>query len=209
MPSDLLFTRALLLWGLRNVWKSSVDHDVAGRKYTHSWAANWDYPFNQNDQQSRPCSSPQMSPFITLRTRDFPQVKVVATNLNVAEEALEAYQREKQQRLNELLVVIPLKLHQVTGLERVSRPGCAGEPPQPGFPRKDAWVTREKKCSPLLRILPKQQHPNFSYPFSDCWGRVMAKHTYFLMAHYHFQSPMNCFRSDEMSLWLNFYKFIF
>ncbi|XP_045641123.1 cilia- and flagella-associated protein 44 isoform X3 [Ursus americanus] len=41
------------------------------------------------------------------------KVKVVATNLNVAEEALEAYQREKQQRLNELLVVIPLKLHQV------------------------------------------------------------------------------------------------
>jgi hypothetical protein len=37
----------------------------------------------------------------------------VATNLNAAEEALEAYQREKQQRLNELLVVIPLKLHQV------------------------------------------------------------------------------------------------
>ncbi|XP_045758828.1 cilia- and flagella-associated protein 44 [Mirounga angustirostris] len=41
------------------------------------------------------------------------KVKVVAANLNVAEEALEAYQREKQQRLNELLVVIPLKLHQV------------------------------------------------------------------------------------------------
>lgn len=40
----------------------------------------------------------------------------MATNLNMAEEALEAYQREKQQRLNELLVVIPLKLHQVTGL---------------------------------------------------------------------------------------------
>lgn len=41
------------------------------------------------------------------------KVKVVATNLNAAEEALEAYQREKQQRLNELLVVIPLKLHQI------------------------------------------------------------------------------------------------
>lgn len=38
----------------------------------------------------------------------------MAANLNAAEEALEAYQREKQQRLNELLVVIPLKLHQVT-----------------------------------------------------------------------------------------------
>lgn len=47
-------------------------------------------------------------------SRGFVQVKVVATNLNAAEEALEAYQREKQQRLNELLVVIPLKLHQVT-----------------------------------------------------------------------------------------------
>ena len=41
----------------------------------------------------------------------------MATNLNAAEEALEAYHREKQQRLNELLVVIPLKLHQVMGLE--------------------------------------------------------------------------------------------
>ncbi|MBZ3875207.1 Cilia- and flagella-associated protein 44, partial [Sciurus carolinensis] len=41
------------------------------------------------------------------------KVKIVATNLNAAEEALEAYQREKQQQLNELLVVFPLKLHQV------------------------------------------------------------------------------------------------
>ncbi|KAI5948508.1 Cilia- and flagella-associated protein 44 [Manis javanica] len=41
------------------------------------------------------------------------KVKVVATNLDAAEEALEAYQREKQQRLNELLVVIPLKFHQM------------------------------------------------------------------------------------------------
>ncbi|XP_074187951.1 cilia- and flagella-associated protein 44 isoform X2 [Rhinolophus sinicus] len=41
------------------------------------------------------------------------KVRNVATNLNAAEEALEAYQREKQQRLNELLVVIPLKLHQI------------------------------------------------------------------------------------------------
>ncbi|XP_021065572.1 cilia- and flagella-associated protein 44 [Mus pahari] len=45
------------------------------------------------------------------------KVKVVATNLNAAEEALEAYQREKQQRLNELLVVIPLKLHQIEYVE--------------------------------------------------------------------------------------------
>nr|XP_040126300.1 cilia- and flagella-associated protein 44 isoform X2 [Ictidomys tridecemlineatus] len=41
------------------------------------------------------------------------KVKIVAMNLNAAEEALEAYQREKQQQLNELLVVLPLKLHQI------------------------------------------------------------------------------------------------
>ncbi|KAM4888299.1 cilia- and flagella-associated protein 44 isoform 3-T3 [Thomomys bottae] len=41
------------------------------------------------------------------------KVKVVGANLNAAEAALEAYQREKQQRLNELLVAIPLKLHQI------------------------------------------------------------------------------------------------
>ncbi|XP_036303112.1 cilia- and flagella-associated protein 44 [Pipistrellus kuhlii] len=41
------------------------------------------------------------------------KVKVVATNLNAAEEDLEAYQREKQQQLNEILVVIPLKFHQI------------------------------------------------------------------------------------------------
>ncbi|KAK1343893.1 hypothetical protein QTO34_014449 [Cnephaeus nilssonii] len=41
------------------------------------------------------------------------KVKIVATNLNAAEEDLEAYQREKQQQLNEILVVIPLKLHQI------------------------------------------------------------------------------------------------
>ncbi|XP_036602238.1 cilia- and flagella-associated protein 44 [Trichosurus vulpecula] len=45
------------------------------------------------------------------------KVKVVAANLQTAEEALEAYQREKQQRLNELLVVIPLKLHQIECVE--------------------------------------------------------------------------------------------
>ncbi|KAK2091945.1 Cilia- and flagella-associated protein 44 [Saguinus oedipus] len=41
------------------------------------------------------------------------KVKIVAANLSAAEEALEAYQREKQQQLNELPVVIPLKLHQI------------------------------------------------------------------------------------------------
>lgn len=79
----------------------------------------------------------------------------MAANLNVAEEALEAYQREKQQRLNELLVVIPLKLHQVMGLETVRHPVRAEEPAHPGFPRKESWATRGKKCNPLLRILPE------------------------------------------------------
>ncbi|XP_028931006.1 cilia- and flagella-associated protein 44 isoform X2 [Ornithorhynchus anatinus] len=41
------------------------------------------------------------------------KVKVVGNSLAVAEEDLEAYQLEKQQRLNELPVVIPLKLHQI------------------------------------------------------------------------------------------------
>ncbi|XP_010628403.1 cilia- and flagella-associated protein 44 isoform X1 [Fukomys damarensis] len=41
------------------------------------------------------------------------KVKVVAMNLKAAEEALEAYQREKQQQLNEVLVVLPFKLHQI------------------------------------------------------------------------------------------------
>ncbi|XP_038610697.1 cilia- and flagella-associated protein 44 isoform X3 [Tachyglossus aculeatus] len=41
------------------------------------------------------------------------KVKVVGSSLAMAEEDLEAYHREKQQRLNELPVVIPLKLHQV------------------------------------------------------------------------------------------------
>uniref|UniRef100_A0A8D2LTQ5 Cilia- and flagella-associated protein 44 n=1 Tax=Varanus komodoensis TaxID=61221 RepID=A0A8D2LTQ5_VARKO len=41
------------------------------------------------------------------------KIKVVAANLDTADWELEAYQREKQQRLNELHVVVPLKLHQV------------------------------------------------------------------------------------------------
>ncbi|KYO22379.1 cilia- and flagella-associated protein 44 isoform A [Alligator mississippiensis] len=41
------------------------------------------------------------------------KVKVVEASLDTAEGALEAYQREKQQRVNELHVVVPLKLHQV------------------------------------------------------------------------------------------------
>ncbi|XP_053161847.1 cilia- and flagella-associated protein 44 isoform X2 [Hemicordylus capensis] len=40
------------------------------------------------------------------------KVKVVAASLDAADWELEAYQREKQQRLNELHVVVPLKLHQ-------------------------------------------------------------------------------------------------
>ncbi|XP_077198106.1 cilia- and flagella-associated protein 44 isoform X4 [Paroedura picta] len=41
------------------------------------------------------------------------KVKVVAAQLDAADWELEAYQREKQRRLNELHVVVPLKLHQV------------------------------------------------------------------------------------------------
>ncbi|XP_070606132.1 cilia- and flagella-associated protein 44 isoform X2 [Erythrolamprus reginae] len=41
------------------------------------------------------------------------KVKVVVASLDAAEWELEAFQREKQQRLNELHVVVPLKLHQV------------------------------------------------------------------------------------------------
>ncbi|XP_075448975.1 cilia- and flagella-associated protein 44 isoform X2 [Ascaphus truei] len=41
------------------------------------------------------------------------KVKVVEVNLKKAEAELEAFQREKQQKLNELHVVVPLKLHQV------------------------------------------------------------------------------------------------
>nr|DBA34597.1 TPA: hypothetical protein GDO54_002143 [Pyxicephalus adspersus] len=41
------------------------------------------------------------------------KVKIVEVNLKSAEVELEAFQREKQQKLNELHVVVPLKLHQV------------------------------------------------------------------------------------------------
>ncbi|NWH49829.1 CFA44 protein, partial [Fregata magnificens] len=41
------------------------------------------------------------------------KAKVVATSLDTAERELETFQWEKQQRLNELYVVVPLKLHQV------------------------------------------------------------------------------------------------
>lgn len=50
-------------------------------------------------------------------------MKVVATNLDAAEWELEAYQREKQQRLNELHVVVPLKLHQVMSQIRITASG--------------------------------------------------------------------------------------
>ncbi|XP_042644979.1 LOW QUALITY PROTEIN: cilia- and flagella-associated protein 44 [Tyto alba] len=41
------------------------------------------------------------------------KAKVVETSLDTADRELEAFQQEKQQRLNELYVVVPLKLHQV------------------------------------------------------------------------------------------------
>uniref|UniRef100_A0A6I8NLG9 Uncharacterized protein n=1 Tax=Ornithorhynchus anatinus TaxID=9258 RepID=A0A6I8NLG9_ORNAN len=53
------------------------------------------------------------------------KVKVVGNSLAVAEEDLEAYQLEKQQRLNELPVVIPLKLHQVQAQIRGAEGGEA------------------------------------------------------------------------------------
>ncbi|XP_075710812.1 cilia- and flagella-associated protein 44 isoform X1 [Rhinoderma darwinii] len=41
------------------------------------------------------------------------KVRIVEVNLKTAEAELEAFQREKQQKLNELHVVVPMKLHQV------------------------------------------------------------------------------------------------
>ncbi|NXL31669.1 CFA44 protein, partial [Glaucidium brasilianum] len=41
------------------------------------------------------------------------KAKVVETSLDTADRELETFQQEKQQRLNELYVVVPLKLHQV------------------------------------------------------------------------------------------------
>lgn len=87
----------------------------------------------------------------------FAQVKVVATNLNAAEEALEAYQREKQQRLNELLVVIPLKLHQVTSPPRV----CLTLLGQ----KQCSWLTNDVPCLLVGGFCLQQDIPNPSYPF--------------------------------------------
>lgn len=88
----------------------------------------------------------------------FVQVKVVATNLNAAEEALEAYQRQKQQRLNELPVVIPLKLHQVTPRPVTPRPGqkqCHTKT----FPEKDLWLTSSVPLPMLGRPVYRTMSP--------------------------------------------------
>lgn len=87
----------------------------------------------------------------------FVQVKVVATNLNAAEEALEAYQREKQQRLNELLVVIPLKLHQVTPPPRVC-PASLGQ-------KQCSWLTNDVPCPLVGGFWLQKDIPNPSYLF--------------------------------------------
>ena len=42
-----------------------------------------------------------------------PQLKVVQASVKAAEEQLEMLSRELQQRLNQLYVVVPLRLHQV------------------------------------------------------------------------------------------------
>lgn len=96
-------------------------------------------------------------------TRGFFQVKVVAANLNTAEEALEAYQREKQQRLNELLVVMPLKLHQVMQWGREP----SAEQLQ-SFPDGDPGLTNGETRAPLLTTLPEECYRDFSCPLSYC-----------------------------------------
>lgn len=110
-------------------------------------------------QQSRSCSCssflprcPHLPPRVrvcwilsTFHSWGLPQVKIVANNLNAAEEDLEAYQREKQQQLNEILVVIPLKLHQVRGPERMS-PSVWAEPPHPGLSQGSLVGRRAVLC---------------------------------------------------------------
>ncbi|XP_071995060.1 cilia- and flagella-associated protein 44 isoform X2 [Engystomops pustulosus] len=51
------------------------------------------------------------------------KVKILEVSLKTAETELEAFQREKQQKLNELHVVVPLKLHQVDYIINGEIPG--------------------------------------------------------------------------------------
>ncbi|KFR14616.1 hypothetical protein N306_09902, partial [Opisthocomus hoazin] len=55
------------------------------------------------------------------------KIKVVETSLDTAERELEAFQWEKQQRLNELYVAVPLKLHQVEYLVNGEMPSDFSE----------------------------------------------------------------------------------
>ncbi|XP_051783012.1 cilia- and flagella-associated protein 44 isoform X2 [Erpetoichthys calabaricus] len=50
------------------------------------------------------------------------KLKVVNASLKAAEAELELFQREKQQKLNELIVVVPLRLHQIEFVNNVSLP---------------------------------------------------------------------------------------
>ncbi|KAG8430441.1 hypothetical protein GDO86_020595 [Hymenochirus boettgeri] len=51
------------------------------------------------------------------------EIKILEVSLGQAEQELEAFQREKQRKLNELHVVVPLKLHQVDYLVNGEIPG--------------------------------------------------------------------------------------
>ncbi|XP_041088697.1 cilia- and flagella-associated protein 44 isoform X2 [Polyodon spathula] len=51
------------------------------------------------------------------------KVKIVQSSLKTAEGDLELFQREKQQRLNELNVVVPLRLHQIEFVSNGTVPG--------------------------------------------------------------------------------------
>ncbi|XP_039600046.1 cilia- and flagella-associated protein 44 isoform X3 [Polypterus senegalus] len=50
------------------------------------------------------------------------KLKVINASLKAAEAELELFQREKQQKLNELIVVVPLRLHQIEFVNNVSLP---------------------------------------------------------------------------------------
>lgn len=170
MSSELSFP--FQLWGHGNNWKGDMDHDLTGRReYTFlgcklgSSITAWPSRSLSGFYFLPRC--PHLPPWVgvhrifsTCHTWGFPQVKIVGTNLNAAEEALEAYQREKQQRLNELLVVIPLKLHQVMVWRGYPTPSEQKNRHTQAFPEEESWVPSGEKYGPLLRVV--EWHPNFS-----------------------------------------------
>lgn len=131
----------------------------------------------------------------------FVQVKVVATNLNAAEEALEAYQREKQQRLNELLVVIPLKLHQVTPRSVTPRSVTPGSGQKQchtkNFPEKDLWLTSGVPLPLLGRPVYRTMSPTL-LTHSDFWLR---RNTKTRMPSYGPQSPQSSCKNEMAGSW--------